>query len=139
MSTAGRDFGRPTMTEHERQEAIRRAQKKRLFRTRHLANSVPPHVLAFLLRNEEAVLARSSKPVVPDDVLHWLAQHAPNFAGGQGVVSETVEEVLPPTPKDYPLQQATCAVCGASFEARRSDAQFCSGKCRVAAHRARAA
>lgn len=34
-------------------------------------------------------------------------------------------------------RQRTCAQCGAPFSASRSDARYCSGRCRVAAHRAR--
>ena len=34
---------------------------------------------------------------------------------------------------------AVCEVCGQSFVAHRTDAKYCSGKCRVAAYRRRAA
>jgi hypothetical protein len=34
---------------------------------------------------------------------------------------------------------AICAGCGTSFVPKRSDARFCSGRCRVAAHRKTAA
>jgi hypothetical protein len=33
--------------------------------------------------------------------------------------------------------QAMCAHCGEIFAAKRSDARFCSGRCRTATHRAR--
>ena len=33
-------------------------------------------------------------------------------------------------------QPKTCACCGAEFKPARSDARFCSVRCRVAAHRA---
>jgi hypothetical protein len=32
---------------------------------------------------------------------------------------------------------ATCAHCGANFEAKRTTARYCSTRCRVAAHRAK--
>jgi endogenous inhibitor of DNA gyrase (YacG/DUF329 family) len=38
-------------------------------------------------------------------------------------------------PAREPLQ-AVCARCGKPFTAKRSDARFCSGRCRTAAHRA---
>lgn len=34
-------------------------------------------------------------------------------------------------------QEQACAHCGAAFIPKRSDSKFCSGKCRVAAHRQR--
>jgi hypothetical protein len=34
------------------------------------------------------------------------------------------------------MTSATCATCGLPFRAKRPDARFCSGRCRVAAHRA---
>jgi hypothetical protein len=34
-------------------------------------------------------------------------------------------------------ESRTCAQCGETFAPKRSDARFCSTRCRVAAHRAR--
>jgi hypothetical protein len=36
-----------------------------------------------------------------------------------------------------PLRGRACERCGQTFAPRRSDARYCSGRCRVAAHRAR--
>jgi hypothetical protein len=41
--------------------------------------------------------------------------------------------------KKPPRPAATCGRCGETFAPARADARFCSGKCRVAAHRAKAA
>lgn len=36
-----------------------------------------------------------------------------------------------------PRQEIKCARCGTFYFARRRDSRYCSGRCRVAAHRAR--
>jgi hypothetical protein len=40
-------------------------------------------------------------------------------------------------PKPKPVRARTCQHCGQMFTSKRSDARFCSGRCRVAAHRRR--
>ena len=59
-------------------------------------------------------------------------------AENQFTISETVCDGCPGPHADMgdPLQ-LVCSHCATSFTARRSDAKFCSGKCRTAAHRAR--
>jgi len=130
------------MSERERQEALKRAAKRWVPRTRFIANTVPIPVMHWLVSHEEAIRVGGAIPPIPFDVAEWMADHVDNFAGGpqpQAVVSEEVEEVSEDTPGDYPLQKAVCEVCGTRFEARRADARFCSNRCRVTAHRARAA
>jgi len=39
--------------------------------------------------------------------------------------------------KSEPLGEISCRQCGETFQAKRADAQYCSVKCRVSAHRER--
>lgn len=61
----------------------------------------------------------------------------PRRACGQFTGSETVCDGCPGPHADIgdPLQVA-CSRCATQFTAKRSDAKFCSGRCRTAAHRA---
>ena len=53
--------------------------------------------------------------------------------------SDACQAALKPTAKQTPRPTAECAHCGKPFEQARSDARYCGGACRVAAHRARTA
>src|SRR5215469_9466870 len=98
-------FGAPTMSERERQEALKRAAKRWVPRTRFIANTVPIPVMHWLVSHEEAIRVGGAIPPIPFDVAEWMADHVDNFAGGpqpQAVGSEEVEEVSEDTPGDYP-------------------------------------
>jgi hypothetical protein len=64
-------------------------------------------------------------------------------AGEPGLaLSDAGVSLEPPTDYDAPrpvtLSVTDCARCGRSFKPKRSTATFCSGRCRVAAHRSAA-
>jgi hypothetical protein len=135
----GRHFGSPRLTSAQHQDALRRGVSKRLFRTRFIANSVPPPVLRWLIEHEKAVLERKPRPAMPGDVAEWFRGLDTACAPGvdRGVAREGGVEAIPAHPDDYLLH--VCIICSEEFEAKRRDAKICSTRCRVAAHRARQA
>jgi hypothetical protein len=79
----------------------------------------------------------AAAPAMPHNVLEWFAARGTSFAGGgdEAGMHEPAFAVYRRAP--WQLSH-TCAFCGGLFEAKRRDAKFCSTRCQVAAHRARA-
>jgi hypothetical protein len=61
-----------------------------------------------------------------------------NWCTRHGHVITTGECKKGYVPESSVVHTPTCQRCGQVFTARRSDARYCSGRCRVAAHRANA-
>src|SRR5215469_9294940 len=95
------------ITAAEREAALRRAAAKRVLRTRFIANSVPPHVLRWLIAHEEAVMVGGAAPAMPHDVLDWFGARGIPFAGNGDEAG--MREVAFRAPVDAPRQCSGCA------------------------------
>jgi hypothetical protein len=123
------------MSESERRAAIKRAENKWCPRTRFIANKVPVPVMRWLIAHEEAIRVGGAIPPMPADVMLWFEDRGIAFADrgvDPGSVTEAEVDQLD-VPGDVTLP---CPVCGAPLQGKQ---RYCSTKCRVTAHRARAA
>ena len=96
-------------------------------------------------RRSNRIWCPGCKRALPREQFIYVPPEDPDTEDGQRILAlramftrpgyieyETLCEECRAKPKPTTI----CAKCGQAFTPRRSDAKFCSGRCRVAAHRA---
>jgi hypothetical protein len=160
-----RRFGQPRLSDSERKAALSRGSGKTIPRSRFIANSVPGHVLGWLVEHELALRDKMAIPPLPREVWTWFAENGVaafrnatlgGAAAGWAEVEPEVAIAVRSDAKSYTTAptaegQSTgeiavvsvgttyvCEVCEQQFERQRR-ARFCSVACQVSAWRKRAA